>query len=95
MHAIYPNSAISMSQFPNQEDYNFILAIIQLKYPPLLVANHRLVHTTEHFMFDLQSFRVDITKLRKSDMEFDMVGVDAAIANSFRRILIAEVLCRL
>ena len=38
MHAIYPNSAISKSQFPNQEDYNFILAIIQLKYSPLLVA---------------------------------------------------------
>ncbi len=26
-----------------------------------------------------------------SCMEFDMVGVDAAIANTFRRILIAEV----
>ena len=24
-------------------------------------------------------------------MEFDMIGVDAAIANAFRRILIAEV----
>ena len=43
-------------------------------------------------MFDLQSFRVDIIKLLKSNMEFDMVGVDAAIANSFRRILIAEVM---
>lgn len=30
-------------------------------------------------------------KLDETEMEFDMVGVDAAIANAFRRILIAEV----
>ena len=29
--------------------------------------------------------------MSKSDIEFDMVGVDAAIANAFRRILLAEV----
>ena len=28
-------------------------------------------------------------------MEFDMIGVDAAIANAFRRILLAEVSGRL
>ena len=26
-------------------------------------------------------------------IEFDMIGIDAAIANTFRRILLAEVLC--
>ena len=28
----------------------------------------------------------------ESSLEFDMVGIDAAIANAFRRILLAEVL---
>ena len=27
------------------------------------------------------------------DMEFDMIGIDAPIANAIRRILIAEVWC--
>ena len=39
----------------------------------------------------LQNFRVDIVDMDDSTMEFDMVGVDAAIANAFRRILLAEV----
>lgn len=39
----------------------------------------------------LQNFRIDIVHLDESSMEFDMVGIDAAIANAFRRILLAEV----
>ena len=38
-----------------------------------------------------QDFRVDVVKLTDTDLEFDMVGIDAAIANGFRRILLAEV----
>ena len=34
---------------------------------------------------------MDVVSLNEEDMEFDMIGVDAAIANAFRRILIAEV----
>ena len=34
---------------------------------------------------------MDVVSLDENDMEFDMIGVDAAIANAFRRILIAEV----
>uniref|UniRef100_A0AAQ4RGF3 DNA-directed RNA polymerases I and III subunit RPAC1 n=1 Tax=Gasterosteus aculeatus aculeatus TaxID=481459 RepID=A0AAQ4RGF3_GASAC len=37
------------------------------------------------------NFRIDIVHLDESTMEFDMVGIDAAIANAFRRILLAEV----
>lgn len=37
------------------------------------------------------NFRVEVVRLNEDDMEFDMIGIDAAIANSFRRILIAEV----
>ncbi|KAK2547672.1 DNA-directed RNA polymerases I and III subunit RPAC1 [Acropora cervicornis] len=39
-----------------------------------------------------EKFRIDIIHMDKLQMEFDMVGVDAAIANALRRILLAEVL---
>ncbi|XP_032818725.2 DNA-directed RNA polymerases I and III subunit RPAC1 isoform X1 [Petromyzon marinus] len=38
-----------------------------------------------------QNFRIDVVRMEDMEMEFDMVGVDAAIANAFRRILLAEV----
>ncbi|XP_054456306.1 DNA-directed RNA polymerases I and III subunit RPAC1 [Anoplopoma fimbria] len=38
-----------------------------------------------------KNFRIDVVHLDESSMEFDMVGIDAAIANAFRRILLAEV----
>ncbi|XP_028325076.1 DNA-directed RNA polymerases I and III subunit RPAC1 [Gouania willdenowi] len=45
--------------------------------------------------WDLQwfqkNFRIDMVRGDDSSLEFDMVGIDAAIANAFRRILLAEV----
>uniref|UniRef100_A0A8C9WFJ2 RNA polymerase I and III subunit C n=1 Tax=Scleropages formosus TaxID=113540 RepID=A0A8C9WFJ2_SCLFO len=38
-----------------------------------------------------KNFRIDIIQMDENSMEFDMVGIDAAIANAFRRILLAEV----
>jgi DNA-directed RNA polymerase I and III subunit RPAC1 len=38
-----------------------------------------------------KSFKVVISELTKENIEFDLIGIDAAIANAFRRILIAEV----
>ncbi|KAK0047233.1 DNA-directed RNA polymerases I and III subunit RPAC1 [Biomphalaria pfeifferi] len=38
-----------------------------------------------------ETFHIDIVSLSENEMEFDMVGVDAAIANAVRRILLAEV----
>lgn len=40
------------------------------------------------------NFKVDVIELSKDGMEltFDMIGIDAAIANAFRRILLAECL---
>ncbi|XP_028903314.1 DNA-directed RNA polymerases I and III subunit RPAC1 [Ornithorhynchus anatinus] len=38
-----------------------------------------------------QGFRVDVVQMEEDSLEFDMVGIDAAIANAFRRILLAEV----
>ncbi|GMY30917.1 DNA-directed RNA polymerases I and III subunit RPAC1 isoform X2 [Fagus crenata] len=44
----------------------------------------------DHFR---NNFRVEVTRYSKDglDMEFDMIGIDPALANAFRRILIAEV----
>ncbi|XWS27703.1 hypothetical protein CRYUN_Cryun25bG0004000 [Craigia yunnanensis] len=41
----------------------------------------------DHFC---NNFRVEVVRLTEEDTEFDMIGIDAAIANAFRRILIAE-----
>ncbi|EFJ30679.1 hypothetical protein SELMODRAFT_409226 [Selaginella moellendorffii] len=38
-----------------------------------------------------RNFHVEIKSLTEDDLEFDMIGIDAALANAFRRILIAEV----
>ncbi|XP_029376999.1 DNA-directed RNA polymerases I and III subunit RPAC1 isoform X2 [Echeneis naucrates] len=38
-----------------------------------------------------KNFRIDMVHLDERSMEFDMVGIDAALANAFRRILLAEV----
>lgn len=39
----------------------------------------------------VENFRIKIQQKDDLDMKFDMVGIDPAIANAFRRILIAEV----
>ena len=38
-----------------------------------------------------QNFRISLVRLSGDELEFDMVGVDAAIANALRRVLLAEV----
>lgn len=40
----------------------------------------------------LKDFKVEVVRMTGEEMEFDMVGIDASLANAFRRILIAEVL---
>ena len=37
------------------------------------------------------NFRVEVIRVTEEDMEFDMIGIDPALANAFRRILISEV----
>lgn len=39
-----------------------------------------------------KNFKVKVIKLNEEDMDFDLIGIDASIANAFRRILISEVL---
>lgn len=38
-----------------------------------------------------ENFRIDIVSSNDEELIFDMVGVDASIANALRRIMIAEV----
>lgn len=38
-----------------------------------------------------KNLRVRVQRLSQRSIEFDLIGVDASIANAFRRILIAEV----
>lgn len=38
-----------------------------------------------------QNFKVEVNRFNVADMEFDMIGIDPALANAFRRILIAGV----
>ncbi|KAG1811142.1 DNA-directed RNA polymerase [Suillus subaureus] len=52
-------------------------------------------HPDEDHSWDLERFKkgltVKIERLSNRSIEFDLVGVDASIANAYRRILIAEV----
>lgn len=47
------------------------------------------------YSFDLTKFKEDlqivVTKLEGTDLEFDLIGIDASVANAFRRIMISEV----
>ena len=38
-----------------------------------------------------KGFQVKIIKLSEEEIEFDLIGLDASVANAFRRILIGEV----
>lgn len=38
-----------------------------------------------------KNFKVKVFRLTNDEIEFDMIGIDASLANAFRRILIAEV----
>ena len=55
----------------------------------LLTINHLIFVFNSEFSL-AQNFRIDIIKVTDEKIEFDMIGIDAALANTFRRILIAE-----
>ena len=41
-----------------------------------------------------QNLRVEVKELRDDFLLFDIIGIDAAIANALRRVLISEVRAR-
>ncbi|CAL1395537.1 unnamed protein product [Linum trigynum] len=49
------------------------------------------VDNSVHLDLFRDNFKVNVIRLTKEDMEFDMIGIDPALANAFRRILISEV----
>jgi RNA polymerase Rpb3/Rpb11 len=55
------------------------------------VSDLFVVLTISLSLGSVQNLQVTIYKLSKRSIEFDLVGVNAAIANALRRILIAEV----
>ena len=55
------------------------------------VSDLFVVLTISLSLGNAQKLQVTIHKLSKRSIEFDLVGVDAPIANALRRILIAEV----
>ncbi|CAG8611079.1 475_t:CDS:10 [Cetraspora pellucida] len=55
---------------------------------PYHSLNHQDIDYIKEFM---KKFNVKIIRKEQYDMEFDLIGVDAAIANALRRIMIAEV----
>ncbi|XP_064623253.1 DNA-directed RNA polymerases I and III subunit RPAC1-like [Lineus longissimus] len=38
-----------------------------------------------------KNFKIDIVKMTDREMEFDLIGIDASIANAYRRIMLSEV----
>lgn len=38
-----------------------------------------------------RNLKINIISLNENDIDFDLIGVDASIANALRRILLAEV----
>lgn len=58
---------------------------------PELLTTHT-GEPTGKYLEDLnRNLKVEITNLTDSEMQFDLIGVDASIANALRRILLAEV----
>lgn len=51
----------------------------------------RTTHSVRILIFDQQDFKVEFHRNDRFDASFSLIGLDAAIANAFRRILVAEV----
>ena len=52
---------------------------------------HQLRYEMHSWMHLEQTMSVSVKRLSQRSIEFDMVGVDASIANAFRRVMISEV----
>lgn len=50
---------------------------------------------TKYCQHPIQNLITSVQRLTPSTIEFDLVGVDASIANALRRVMIAEVSCGL
>ena len=48
-------------------------------------------YSLSNYLNFFQNFSINLINMTDSEMEFDMIGADASIANAFRRILLSEV----
>ena len=84
---------VSSRDFPGHhtgEDHSWNLA----KFKKVRVATvswtaPNVINAT--FSLQVQNLTVKVQRLSRTSIDFDIVGVDASIANAFRRIMIAEV----
>ncbi|KAI8855138.1 DNA-directed RNA polymerase [Chytridium lagenaria] len=57
-----------------------------------LATFKRVKHEILNIWFNIvQDFKVVVSQLNKHDLEFDLIGIDASIANALRRVMISEV----
>ena len=64
---------------------------IGTEHESTLIGQRWLLVCLLMFVLNSQGFSVCVGSLKEEEMEFDMIGVDASIANAIRRILLAEV----
>eukprot|EP00727_Mastigamoeba_balamuthi_P010064 m51a1_g5680 putative rna polymerase iii subunit (384) ;mRNA; r:969018-970369 len=62
-------------------------------YAPDSASSYRSIGVDSTFDMDLfkKSFKIDLVSSTKEQLVFDLIGVDTAVANAFRRILLGEV----
>lgn len=88
-------STIAASSTSETVDKRRLVEILPERVGSVANTDFPLHHPGEHNSFSLtavqDSLRVIITRLSDLQCEFDLIGVDASIANAVRRVLMAEV----
>lgn len=66
--------------------------VLHLLLPGVCLLTHAVVYACAiaGLFFD-QRLQVTLTRMSKTEVELDVVGVDASVANAIRRVLLAEV----
>lgn len=77
-----------VSNQPTPDDILFCLKSEAIQYSGAYASMG--VDNSLRFNNFCNKLRVEIIQLTDDEMEFDMIGIDASLANAFRRILIAE-----
>lgn len=82
------------TDFPNtyegyDDSWNFdnFKKVSQLNQTNNQLENNLIFFLNKNFKIEIKNYSKD-----KLELEFDMVGIDASISNSFRRILLSEVI---
>lgn len=89
------SSIISDSQTSASVDSRRLVEILPERVGSVANTDFPLHHPGENHAFSLttlnEKLKVIITRLSDASCEFDLIGVDASIANAVRRVLMAEV----